>query len=257
LQDKEVVKPETVTAKGEKSKLFGEKGSLSKAEASELSKILSTKSPTTKEIGKEDIASGQKDAEEALKSKYALKAGSSEADLKAKYAPKDIKTSDTIKYQEENNKQNAEQTAQLQKIADATSSTASSVAAANSGERTNLNVPPGYASGGMVPGQGTGDRIPAMLEPKEFVVNKKAAQKYAGFLHMINAKGYADGGSVGYAALAGGGGVGAGPKININVRGDSAKKIMDEVGQSLSGVLNDMMTSNGGSGRYYDLPKSG
>jgi len=38
----------------------------------------------------------------------------------------------------------------------------------------------------FVPGRGEGDRIPALLEPGEFVVNKKAAMKYGGLLHDIN-----------------------------------------------------------------------
>ena len=43
-------------------------------------------------------------------------------------------------------------------------------------------------SGGpaWVPGMGDGDRVPALLEPGEFVVNKKAAKKYGGLLHDIN-----------------------------------------------------------------------
>jgi hypothetical protein len=43
-------------------------------------------------------------------------------------------------------------------------------------------------SGGSawVPGSGSGDRIPAMLEPGEFVVNRNAAKQYGGFLNHIN-----------------------------------------------------------------------
>ena len=37
-----------------------------------------------------------------------------------------------------------------------------------------------------VPGSGDGDKVPAMLEPGEFVVNKKAAKQYGGLLHDIN-----------------------------------------------------------------------
>jgi TP901 family phage tail tape measure protein len=45
----------------------------------------------------------------------------------------------------------------------------------------------GMQSGGpWVPGKGTGDRIPALLEPGEFVVNKKAAMKHGGLLNDIN-----------------------------------------------------------------------
>ena len=37
-----------------------------------------------------------------------------------------------------------------------------------------------------VPGSGDGDKVPAMLEPGEYVVNKKAAAKYSGTLDQIN-----------------------------------------------------------------------
>ncbi len=38
----------------------------------------------------------------------------------------------------------------------------------------------------IVPGHGVGDKVPAMLEPKEYVVNSKAAMKYRGLLDSIN-----------------------------------------------------------------------
>ena len=40
--------------------------------------------------------------------------------------------------------------------------------------------------GAWVPGKGEGDRVPALLEPGEFVVNKKAAMKYGGMLEDLN-----------------------------------------------------------------------
>ena len=39
-----------------------------------------------------------------------------------------------------------------------------------------------------VPGSGNGDKVPALLEPGEFVVNKKAAKKHNGLLNEINFK---------------------------------------------------------------------
>ena len=39
-----------------------------------------------------------------------------------------------------------------------------------------------------VPGTGNGDKVPALLEPGEFVVNKKAAKKHNGLLNEINFK---------------------------------------------------------------------
>jgi TP901 family phage tail tape measure protein len=51
-------------------------------------------------------------------------------------------------------------------------------------------APKKLQSGGSawVPGSGSGDRVPAMLEPGEFVVNKKAALKHGGLLNHINFK---------------------------------------------------------------------
>ena len=48
---------------------------------------------------------------------------------------------------------------------------------------------PGFQSGvtsPWVPGSGSGDKIPALLEPGEFVINRNAAQKYGGLLTDIN-----------------------------------------------------------------------
>ena len=58
-----------------------------------------------------------------------------------------------------------------------------------------------FARGGVVPGQGSGDTVPAMLEPGEFVIRKKAVETLgASNLHKMNKSG---GGSVG--RYAGGG----------------------------------------------------
>lgn len=58
-----------------------------------------------------------------------------------------------------------------------------------------------YASGGNVPGSGRGDKVPAMLEPGEFVIPRDSAKKFPrGYLESIrNGKkpqGYANGGYV-------------------------------------------------------------
>lgn len=53
----------------------------------------------------------------------------------------------------------------------------------------------GFARGGMVPGSGNGDTVPAMLEPGEFVIRKNAVNTIgAGNLHKMNR--YALGGAV-------------------------------------------------------------
>ena len=44
-----------------------------------------------------------------------------------------------------------------------------------------------FATGGTVPGTGSGDKVPAMLEPGEFVVSKDAAQKFRPTLDAMNA----------------------------------------------------------------------
>lgn len=58
----------------------------------------------------------------------------------------------------------------------------------------------GFATGGFVPGSGSGDTVPAMLTPGEFVIRKSAAQAMgAEALHGINK--YAKGGPVEASAL--------------------------------------------------------
>lgn len=48
----------------------------------------------------------------------------------------------------------------------------------------------GFASGGSVPGAGTGDSVPAMLTPGEFVINKRSASLLgSGFLQWLNGGG--------------------------------------------------------------------
>jgi TP901 family phage tail tape measure protein len=44
----------------------------------------------------------------------------------------------------------------------------------------------GMDTSAWVPGKGEGDRVPALLEPGEFVVNKKAAKQYGGILEDMN-----------------------------------------------------------------------
>lgn len=108
----------------------------------------------------------------------------------------------------------------------------------------------GMARGGIVPGSGSGDRVPAMLEPGEFVVPKS----------IVNGiRGYKDGGVVSPSptlALASSG-TGASPQIALNVRGDSVNGIMKSVQGQLAGVLNKMMSPSGTSGRFFDLTQSG
>ena len=60
-----------------------------------------------------------------------------------------------------------------------------------------------FARGGFVPGTGDGDTVPAMLEPGEFVIRKKAVETLgAGNLHRMNKSG---GGSIRVGGYAGGG----------------------------------------------------
>jgi len=109
------------------------------------------------------------------------------------------------------------------------------------------------AEGGRLPGFGGGDRVLALLEPGEFVVNKRAAAAFPGLLENVNR--FQGGGMAGMApspSIARQGGTIA-PSFNISVRGDTAKTLVGSVNKALSGVLNDMFAPQGTSGRLYDL----
>ena len=54
---------------------------------------------------------------------------------------------------------------------------------------------PGFASGGVVPGQGYGDTVPAMLSPGEFVIKRSSAKKI-GYNRLAGINKYAAGGRV-------------------------------------------------------------
>jgi hypothetical protein len=45
---------------------------------------------------------------------------------------------------------------------------------------------PGFAAGGFVPGYGIGDKVPALLEPGEFVVKRSVASTHAALLDAMN-----------------------------------------------------------------------
>jgi TP901 family phage tail tape measure protein len=63
-----------------------------------------------------------------------------------------------------------------------------------------LRPPMRFATGGRVPGSGNTDKIPALLTPGEFVINKNQSQKHSGFLSALNAgtvQGFARGGIAG------------------------------------------------------------
>jgi len=58
-------------------------------------------------------------------------------------------------------------------------------------------APQGFASGGMVPGTGNRDTVPAMLTPGEFVIRKSSVSKLGtGTLAAMNQNGYAAGGKI-------------------------------------------------------------
>lgn len=64
------------------------------------------------------------------------------------------------------------------------------------------------ATGGHVPGSGSGDKVPAMLEPGEFVIPKSATSKLGrGFLESLRRgekpQGYSEGGGPGYGSIFG------------------------------------------------------
>ncbi len=67
----------------------------------------------------------------------------------------------------------------------------------NPGTRRQFGGPIGFASGGLVPGTGNGDTVPAMLTPGEFVIRKSSVGKIgADNLAAMNASKYAFGGVV-------------------------------------------------------------
>lgn len=75
----------------------------------------------------------------------------------------------------------------------------------------------GFADGGLVPGFGTGDTVPAMLTPGEFVINRGAAKNLgAGLLNQLN------GGMM--PAMAG---AGQSPVFNINLNIETSEAIDD------------------------------
>jgi hypothetical protein len=65
-------------------------------------------------------------------------------------------------------------------------------------------VPHHRAAGGSIPGHGSGDIVPAMLEPGEFVVRKAAVNKVGlGFMHRLNSgglRGFQSGGPVAHTS---------------------------------------------------------
>jgi len=79
-----------------------------------------------------------------------------------------------------------------------------------------------FASGGPVPGAGTGDTVPAMLTPGEFVIRRDAVRRIGlDMLHAINGGGWVPSVSMGRLAFASGGMVpapAAAPTVNASTR---------------------------------------
>lgn len=98
---------------------------------------------------------------------------------------------------------------------------------------------PAFAEGGVVGGTGSGDKIPSLLEPGEFVMKKSAVQKIGvGTLERMNNSGvrrFASGGLVskfGNSAVnnAGKFGLGAAVVLASGAGADSVKKFAEKVG---------------------------
>lgn len=123
-----------------------------------------------------------------------------------------------------------------------------------------------YATGGWVsgPGTGTSDSIPAMLSNGEFVVNAKAASKFAPLLQAINGNQigrFADGGMVG-ASVAAMNAYNAKPAntpikdknstqqvFNINVTGDISRQTRREIQQMIPTIATGVNGYNRELGR--------
>jgi phage-related protein len=105
------------------------------------------------------------------------------------------------------------------------------------------------AGGGIVPGgYGGGDRVPALLEPGETVVDKEKSGKWAWLFRLMGVKGYATGGIIP------GGGVlhDIGSAVSSVVSGivDTAKivaAVMTGNSTALSNALTGMVKGNGGA----------
>lgn len=98
-------------------------------------------------------------------------------------------------------------------------------------------VPIGFNTGGGVPGSGRGDIVPALLEPGEFVINRKAAQMIgmANLRNMNNVNKFQNGGSVSNSG--GGGGSFSTPMINMREFSYSIDKFSNSVSK-LSDIAN-------------------
>jgi hypothetical protein len=114
----------------------------------------------------------------------------------------------------------------------------------------------GMATGGMVPGSGNGDTVPAWLTPGEYVMRKSAVARYGmGLFHALNAerfalggivdglhapRGFADGGLVGAA-------VGGGTPVHLHLGGQTF---------ALTGGA-DVVSSLAHEARRYQLRSAG
>ena len=103
----------------------------------------------------------------------------------------------------------------------------------------------GFARGGLVPGTGNRDTVPAMLSPGEFVIRQSSVQKMgAASLEGMNNNKYAFGGRVGILSLQGDGGLGPTRKL-----GDVTRKEVELV-LSKSNQIGDKTTT----GNYSSNP---
>jgi hypothetical protein len=117
-----------------------------------------------------------------------------------------------------------------------------------------------FADGGKVPGQGNKDTVPAMLTPGELVLTREEAKKWEMMNHSLDKNRFALGGYVGGMG-ASSSSIGSNPSsgmpnISINVKGDTANKIMKSVTTQLSTVVNHMMTPSGTTSRFFDRGRS-
>lgn len=85
-------------------------------------------------------------------------------------------------------------TAEYQRFAGAAGLASSAMGNVGGGRRSGRGAPPRgrrgplpMANGGIVPGSGSGDKIPALLEPGETVITKEASKKYGNVLAAMNA----------------------------------------------------------------------
>lgn len=118
-----------------------------------------------------------------------------------------------------------------------------------------------FAEGGVVPGTGNRDTVPIMATPGEFVINKRASEKFGPMLAAINSGRigrYASGGLVGVSvaspsmAVPVGRGHASQQVFNINVTGDISRQTKSEIIRMIPQITGGVNDHNRERGYRYN-----